>query len=208
MFGPNDFMGKLDVPRGTMDKLGTYVGLLTKWQKQINLVGPKTMDDVWFRHVYDSAQLAPLIISALGEDTKRTILDLGAGAGFPSLVLSLMGVGFAHPVESVGKKCSFMRTVIRETGAQAEVLQGRIEDLTPFPADIITARALATIDKLLNLSFAFVGKDTEFWLMKGRDWKNEVSEAEAHWQFEIDVYLSLTDNEGKILRLRNLKPKN
>lgn len=207
MFGPNDFLKNIDVSRETMDRLQIYVDLLTKWQKQINLVGPKTIEDCWFRHVFDSAQLAPLIIRAMGEDKTRRIIDLGAGAGFPSLVLSIMGVGIAHPVESVGKKCSFMRTVIRETKVDAEVFQSRIEDLTPFPAEVITSRALATIDKLFNLSLPFVGNSTEFWLMKGREWQVEVDEANTNWTFEIDVYPSLTENDSKILRVRQLKKR-
>lgn len=119
---PEGFAEIIDVSRETLDKLSVYVDLLTKWQRRINLVGPKTLPDVWRRHVLDSAQLYPLV-----KDQSGPLLDLGSGAGFPGLVLSIMGVPNVTLLEATQKKCSFLGEVIRQTGCSAKVFQGRIE---------------------------------------------------------------------------------
>ena len=183
-----------DVSRETLDDLQIYADTLVKWQKQINLVGPKTISELWLRHMVDSAQVHYKVNEILGSNSNRRWLDFGAGAGFPSLVLSIMGGGHVYPCESVGKKCSFMRTIMRDTSAKGEVKQGRIEDLDPFPVDIITSRALATIDLLLNYSEKFLSEDVELWLLKGRNWQHEVDEAKQHWVFHVEHFTSVVED--------------
>lgn len=112
-----EFQKRLNVPRETMDKLIIYAELLEKWQNSINLISGTTVSDMWRRHFYDSAQLMDYIY----DKENVVILDLGSGAGFPGLVLSILGAYEVHLVEAVGKKCSFMRQVIRETNINAIV---------------------------------------------------------------------------------------
>lgn len=190
-----------DVSRETLADLSIYADELVKWQKQINLVGPKTIDDLWLRHMVDSAQLHYKVEEVLGVNPDRRWLDFGAGAGFPSLVISILGGGVVYPCESIGKKCSFMRTIMRKTAARGEVLQGRIEALEPRDVDIITSRALATIDQLLNYSSTFLHEGVEVWLLKGRHWQDEVAEAQKKWMFHVEHFTSIVEDDSVILRL-------
>ncbi|MBL4640116.1 MAG: 16S rRNA (guanine(527)-N(7))-methyltransferase RsmG [Kordiimonadaceae bacterium] len=163
-----------------------------------------TIEDIWRRHFLDSAQLAPLLKSVFGE-TPLTMLDIGSGAGFPGLVLSAMNVGKAHMVEANGRKCIFMRQVIRETTVNVEVHNERIENIEPFPIDIITSRACASVKKLLEWSGPFLEYSPEIWLLKGETAEEELTEAQAYWNMEIDRFPSKTDPSGVILRLQGIK---
>jgi len=133
------------VSRETRERLNTYAELLRKWQRSINLVGPKTLDDLWNRHFVDSAQLLPLI-----PPTARVLVDFGSGAGFPGLVLAILGMAEVHLIESDQRKATFLREVARATGTPVTVHAKRIEQVTPFPADIVSARALAPLGDLLD----------------------------------------------------------
>ncbi|PCI63866.1 MAG: 16S rRNA (guanine(527)-N(7))-methyltransferase RsmG [Kordiimonadales bacterium] len=200
----SDLENDTDVSRETSEKLRTYGELLIKWQKTKNLVSNSTLDEIWKRHFLDSAQLAPKLREVFGEK-QLSILDIGSGAGFPGLVLAAMGVGTAHMVESNGRKCIFMRQVVRDTGANAMIHNSRIEELDIFPVDIITARACAKILKLLDWAAPFLSATTEVWLLKGEKFEEELTEAKACWNMEISRYQSLSDPSGVILRLRDIE---
>ncbi|MFC7048036.1 16S rRNA (guanine(527)-N(7))-methyltransferase RsmG [Emcibacter nanhaiensis] len=204
-FGPDDFFHEINVPRETREKLEIYADLLEKWQKRINLVSPTTISDKWWRHFYDSAQVMELLPKERLGTLK--ILDIGSGAGFPGLVLSVMGAGEVHLVESNNKKCTFMNQVIRETGAPATVHCKRIEELTPFSVDFVTSRALATIDKLLQLLSGFITEETVCLFPKGKTWQEELAEAEKNWQFHVEKYTSKTEESGMILKLGRIRPR-
>jgi 16S rRNA (guanine527-N7)-methyltransferase len=178
---PDGFQSATNVSRETLDRLKVYADLLLKWQKAINLVSKKTLPDLWQRHMLDSAQLfdiAQSIISEQGADARHlsecSWLDLGSGAGFPGLVLSIMGVGQMHLVESDARKCTFMREVARETGANVIFHTCRIEKLpeqkdNPGQVDFISARALAKTDKLLEWATPFRSQNTVCLFPKGQD---------------------------------------
>lgn len=200
----SDFVADINVPRETSGRLKTYGELLVKWQKAKNLVSNSTLDDIWKRHFLDSAQMVPLLHDVFGEKP-LSMLDIGSGAGFPGLVLAAMNVGTAHMVESVGRKCVFMRQVVRETGANAEVHNVRIEEIEPFDIDIITSRACARITQLINWSEPFLTQSPEIWLLKGEGAEEELTEAQAYWKMEIERYPSQSDQSGVILRLRGIK---
>ncbi|WP_417320852.1 16S rRNA (guanine(527)-N(7))-methyltransferase RsmG [Emcibacter sp.] len=204
-FGSDDFFLDINVPRETREKLEIYADLLEKWQKRINLVSPTTIKDKWQRHFLDSAQIMEILPPGRKGDLK--ILDIGSGAGFPGLVLALLGTGEVHLVESNNKKCTFMNQVIRETGAKAAVHCCRIEELAPFPVDFISSRALATIDKLLQLSGRFLSDDTVCLFPKGKIWREELADAEKNWQFDVEKFTSRTEESGMILRLGNIRPR-
>lgn len=207
VYGPGDFMRDIDVSRETFEKLETYANLLAKWQKAKNLVSGSTIDEMWKRHFLDSAQLFRHLQGVFGEK-KLNLVDIGSGAGFPGLVLSAMGSVHAKMVEANGRKCVFMRQVVRDTGANAEILNERIESIDPFPVDIITSRACARVLQLINWSKPFLeasqGK-AEIWLLKGAGADEELTEAQACWSMAIDRYPSLSDKTGVILRLSGIK---
>jgi len=202
----DDLCRELDVSRETSGKLKNYGELLIKWQKAKNLVSNSTLDDLWRRHFLDSAQMVPLLRDVYGEK-KLNILDIGSGAGFPGLVLAIMGVGRAHMVEANGRKCIFMRQVSRETGAEAQIYGDRIENMPTVDVDIITSRACARVPQLLDWAEPFVKPPTEMWLLKGETAEEELTEAQACWTMKAGRYKSLSDKSGVVLRLYDIKRK-
>jgi 16S rRNA (guanine527-N7)-methyltransferase len=200
-----EFARRTGVSRETLRKYQIYLQLLEKWQRSHNLVGAKTLVDPWRRHFLDSAQILLRFREAPPEKGAQSWLDLGSGAGFPGLVLALMGVGRVHLVESNGKKCAFLREVIRATDANATVYQGRIEDLEPFRADVITSRALASISEILKLGERFCGDDTEYWLLKGKSMQRELTAAHKYWKLDWRSFQSVSDDSGAVLRLKECK---
>lgn len=191
---PGGFQNITGVSRETRARLETYANLLNKWQKAINLVSASTLPDLWRRHMLDSAQLYPLLPKGA-----ETLVDFGSGAGFPALVLAIMGVPNVHVVESDTRKCSFMRQVARETGTSLSVHNCRIEDLSPFPADIITARALAPLESLLKFAKPFTTPSTKCLFLKGKSIQEELTAANYLWHIKYRLIESLSDPDGSVL---------
>lgn len=193
---PEEFAQQTNVSRETLARLERYAELLEKWNRRINLVGRGTIDDLWRRHMLDSAQLLPLI-----PDNTDSLVDLGSGAGFPGLVLAICGVKNVHLIESDRKKCAFLREASRETGAQATIHNKRVEEIESFQVDIVTSRALAPLPKLLDMAGRFMKKHSILLFLKGKrvDW--ELTEAAKEWNMRVDRFPSHTDPEGTILRL-------
>jgi 16S rRNA (guanine527-N7)-methyltransferase len=196
------FADRCDVSRETLDRLRHYHDLLTRWQKAINLVGPKTLPDAWRRHFWDSAQLLPHI-----PPSARRLLDVGSGAGFPGLVLAILGVPGVSLVESDGRKCAFLREVARATGTEVEILNDRLEALESkiAPPDVITARAFASLDLLLEKTKLYMTPNTVCLFHKGRAVDSEIAEAEARWTMEIEKIPSETDPSGVILKVKGIR---
>lgn len=182
-----------------MAHLERYVALLRKWQPAINLVGKRTLDDVWRRHMLDSAQLARLAPKSAGG---RRWIDLGSGAGFPGMVLAIMGVGAVHLAESDQRKAAFLSTVAHETGAKAVIRLARIEEMRPEIFEVVTARALAPLTELLRLAQHFVGENTVCLFPKGQDIDAELTEAAKCWKFNHELVPSETDPRGTIVIVR------
>lgn len=188
------------VSREIRNKLQVYADELKRWQRVKNLVGPRTLDEIWTRHFSDSLQLADL---AEGE----VWADLGAGAGFPGLVLALARPNtFVHLVESDGRKCAFLRHVARALSAPVKVWDCRIEEavamLDPQPA-VVTARALAPLDQLLGLSEKLLMAGATGLFPKGRDYAAELTKAAECWRFDVEAIPSCVDPDGRILRIRH-----
>ena len=206
-----DFARAANVSRETLARLETYAALLAKFQKTINLVSRDTLEEVWRRHFLDSAQLFPLLPPAA-----RVVLDLGSGAGFPALVLAIMAQGAArtlemHLVEADTRKSIFLREVARQTGCPVTVHNGRLEGLAPFAVDVITARAFAPLAGLLSLAAPFLefpgarpGARPVVLLLKGRQAREELTEATKEWKMHADLIPSVTDPEAGVLRLRDV----
>jgi len=201
MTSPAEFQQATGASHEAMGALGVYEALLRKWQKQINLIGPVTLKDVWGRHFLDSAQIQIFSRQTSGKGKRLSWLDLGTGAGFPGLVLSILGEAKVFLVEKSPKKCAFLRAVIRETGAYATVIPSRIENVAPFPVDRVTARALAPLPDLLAWGAPFLRPGGECWLLKGRSVEDELIAAEKSWTFKLASFPSETDPGGKVLRI-------
>jgi 16S rRNA (guanine527-N7)-methyltransferase len=194
------------VSRETEDRLRHYESMVHKWQKAINLISPKTLDIVWDRHIVDSLQLIPLI-----REGAQTLFDFGSGAGFPGLVIAI-----ARPdlrvtlVESDQRKCSFLHAVSRETKILVRVENVRIEQFEPAAQpDVITARALAPLTELLDLSIRFAQDNHSLQLLfsKGVNAAEEVEMAEVYYDFKAVQTYSETDPGASILSLTDLYKK-
>lgn len=187
------------VSRETLDRLGAYVSLLRRWQASINLVGRATLDEAETRHILDSAQLHPLLPQGV-----RTLVDLGSGAGFPGLVLAILGVPDVHLIESDARKCAFLREVARVTSSPVTIHNRRIEAVEPFPVDAVTSRALAPLDALLGYAAPFARNGGTCLFLKGRQAEEELAEARRHWTMTVERIDSVTDPGGSVLRIREV----
>lgn len=200
------------------EKLAQYEALLLKWQKAINLVSGKSLEDIEKRHFDDSLQLESLI--PVGA---KTLMDIGSGAGFPGMVLAMARPDLmVHLVESDARKCEFLRAVSRETNTPVEIHNVRIEKLREEPdpstsladarsaqddkIDVITARALAELEVLCGycLPFAQENPALEMLFLKGEKAAGEIEKARQRYAFDCEEFPSRTGAGGMILRLRNL----
>ena len=197
--GPAGFQAKSGVSRETLDRLIVYAELLEKWQARINLVGPDTLPDLWYRHMLDCAQLMSLIPSHA-----RRLVDLGSGAGFPGLVLAILGAPDVNLIESDARKCAFLREAARVTGTPVTVINKRIEQVAPLGADLVTARALAPLVKLLDWAAPHLAEQGECLFLKGRGAEDELTAAAKEWNISLDRIPSLTDPAGLVLQLREV----
>jgi 16S rRNA (guanine527-N7)-methyltransferase len=198
--GPTGFARVSGVSRETLSRLSTYVDLLEHWNRRINLVSRNTMGDVWRRHILDAAQLYPLL-----PPRTRVLVDLGSGAGIPGLILAAMGVSEVHLIESDQRKAVFLREAIRVMDVPAVVHPERIEKTPPFGADVITARALADLSDLLDLSEKFLSMRSLCLFLKGESVGEELSVAQTLWTMKIERLPSRSDPTGSILKLEALR---
>lgn len=177
--------------------------MLADWNARHNLVARSTLPDLWRRHMWDSAQLAPPIPAEA-----RTLADLGSGAGFPGLVLAALRPDLAVSLhEATAKKCAFLTAAAQRMDLSVTVRNARIEDLPPQPFDVVTARALAPLPALLEYAHSFVGPNTVCLFLKGQNVGSELTEAHKYWSMEVSQVPSQTDPSGAIVAVRKLGPR-
>lgn len=194
------------VSRETQDRLDAFVALLQQWQKTTNLIAPSTLPELWTRHIADSLQLLPLAPDA------RIWIDLGAGGGFPGLPIACaladrLGA-VVHLVESNAKKAAFLREAVRVTAVPALVHAERIESFVlrfAEQADIITARALAPLDRLLPLIAPLLKNGAKALLPKGQDIEVELTAASKYWNIQATQVPSKTAAGATILVISGLQ---
>jgi 16S rRNA (guanine527-N7)-methyltransferase len=205
-----DFAEAFAVSRETIVKLETYAGLLSLWQKTINLVAPSTLENVWQRHFADSAQIVALAPAGV-----RTWVDLGSGGGFPGLVVAIMladrpGVRVTL-IESDSRKAAFLAEVARKVRVAVDIRVARIEIVSTRAklesVDVVSARALAPLDRLLGLSLPFWGATTVGLYLKGKGAAAELKAAEARFAFDAELRPSLTEAEAHCVVVRNLRER-
>jgi 16S rRNA (guanine527-N7)-methyltransferase len=215
---PEAFAQAFDVSHETLGNLKIYADLVKHWQKAVNLVAPSTLDQVWHRHIADSAQVTALVPAAA-----RTFADLGSGGGFPALVLAVMMAEqsrltpFAMTlIESDNRKGAFLREVIRKTGLKrdgnaVEILSIRIENpetqIKVGAVDVVTARALASLDRLFQYAYPLFHSSTIGLFLKGQDVEREIAEAQTRWTFTARLIPSRTEPDATIVEVTHLSPK-
>lgn len=212
------------VSRETQDRLDHYAALLRKWQAKINLVAPDSLVDAETRHFKDSLQLLPYIPQprhpgegrdpqtaldpGLRRDDSTVLVDLGSGAGFPGLPLAIVRPDLdVHLVEADAKKCEFLKTVSRETQTQITIRNDRIEAVKAFLVDLVTARALSDLTKLIAYAQPFIelNPQIKLLLLKGENWQSEVAAARQVYDFDLQDHPSQTHPQARVLLIENVR---
>ncbi len=199
---PAEFQGLTGASDAQMADLATFAERLGEANAVMNLVGPDTIPDVWNRHYWDSAQLLAQAPDAV------TWADLGAGAGFPGVVLAILlkGRAGAHVwlIDSLRKRCRFLNAVVSELTLPATVINGRAE-AQALKVDVVTARAVAPMEKLLGYAQPYLQRGARGLFLKGEKAELEVAEARRVWQFEPELSVSRSDPRGRIVSVRSLR---
>lgn len=183
-----------------MARLSVYLELLIKWNEKINLVSRTSLADPWRRHIQDSAQLQRLLPSPAAP-----LLDIGSGAGFPGLVLAIIGAGEVHLAESDRKKCEFLREAARITDTRVNIHPTRVENIEPFEVRAVTSRACAPLDRLLGLAAPFLADGGTGLFLKGATINKELTIAAKNWTMRVEQIPSVTDDNGVCLRIEEIK---
>lgn len=194
------------VSRETADLLDRFVDFLLPWAERTNLIARSTIPTVWTRHIADSLQLLPLAPAAM------SWVDLGSGAGFPGIVLACALAGRAgaivHLIESNGKKAAFLREAVQRLSLPAEVHTVRIEDFvknSKLQPDVVTARAVAPLDRLLELTLPLLMNGALGVFPKGQDVEGELTRASKYWNIDAELVPSQTSPQARIVVVRGLK---
>ena len=199
---PLEFQVLTGATPAQMADLESFIDRLAEANAVMNLVGPDTIPDVWNRHIWDSAQLLERAPDA------GTWADLGAGAGFPGVVLAILlkGRPDAHVwlIDSLGKRCRFLEAVVDELALPATVVNGRAEEQT-LKVDVVTARAVAAMEKLLGYAQPYLQRGAQGLFLKGEKAEAELIEARKVWQFDSDLSVSRSDPRGRIVSVRSLR---
>jgi 16S rRNA (guanine527-N7)-methyltransferase len=204
------FCSHVFVSRETYQKLCVFHKSLIKWQNSINLVSKNTIKNMWERHFLDSAQIYRFVRGIEGN-----IIDFGSGAGFPGMVLAIMGKKNIHLVESDYKKCVFLKEIAMLTETDITIHNCRIEDLDFMNVDLVTCRALASLSKLIDYVENFINKSLgekqelpKLLFLKGKSYYSEVLEISKNKKIIFEEYPSITDKHGKILYINKVDKLN
>ena len=187
------------VSRETHERLEAYIARLRVWQRRVNLVSADSMADVWRRHVLDSTQL----FQYLPRSSQR-LVDLGSGAGFPGLVLAILGSPGVELVERNGRKCAFLADAARHAGVTVTIHNAHIETMPAAPADVVTARACAPLPRLLDYAERFLAPTTLCLFLKGARVDGELAEVAMDWKMRVQRIVSESDARATLLRIQGV----
>ena len=196
----DEIIKKFNINSNQEKLLNTYIFNLKKYNKHTNLVGNSTLEDPWKRHVLDCLQILPTL-----NNYNHSILDMGTGAGFPGLILSIMGCKNVTLVDSNNKKIKFLEKTKKEMNLKVKLVLDRVENEKNKKYDIITSRAFANLSKLFTYSHNFLKKNTVLIFLKGKTVNDEIIDATKIWKFKYKKHVSLSDARGSLLVIRNLK---
>lgn len=202
-----NFMEKYSVSCETMELLTVYHDLLVEWQSKFNLVSNSSLQYAWNRHFEDSVQLYEYI-----PKNAVSLIDFGSGAGFPAMVLAIIAkdktpyLNFTL-VESIKKKTLYLNEVALKTGVSVNIINDRIENIKKQKYDVITSRAMTSLNDLLKYAYPFCHKQTVCIFPKGKNYSSELAEAHKTWKFKCDIKQSKVSDEGKILIVTDIQKK-
>ena len=198
-----NFKEETNINDEKLEKLKKYLYLIKIWQKKFNLISQYSFESIWERHFLDSYQILKLI------GNKKRILDIGSGAGFPAIVCAICSNNNFDLVEANKKKCNFLNEVKKIIGMKnISIHHSRIENLKIIKNfDYISARAVTSLDNLLKYSFKFYKKRMYCVFLKGKTVSKEVEMAKKNYVFYIKLLKSITNRDGRILLIKNIKKK-
>ncbi len=185
-----------------VSNLEDYVILLLKENYNYNLIGNSTIVDIWNRHILDCAQIIKYI-----DDPKAKIADFGSGAGFPGIVISILGAKEVHLIEKSVRKSEFLFKAKIISPNKIFVHQAKLEEMEKVKFDVITSRALANLNDLLGYCTDFLKKDGYGLFLKGKLLQEEIAQAKENFDFEYQLFPSLTSNESNIIKVKNINLK-
>jgi 16S rRNA (guanine527-N7)-methyltransferase len=188
----------------TIARLAEYRALLRHWQRRINLVGAASLADAWRRHILDSLQLRKHLPA---RPRSPSIVDVGSGAGFPGMVLAISGEPQVTLIEADARKCAFLREVARACDVPVGLRHGRAEHLRELQADVVTARAVAPLPRLLPLAAPLLRSEGRCLLLKGRSVGRELTEAGKVWKMTTTMTPSESDPDGVVLIIDGLRQR-
>ncbi|MCZ6764739.1 MAG: 16S rRNA (guanine(527)-N(7))-methyltransferase RsmG [Alphaproteobacteria bacterium] len=204
------FQRATNVSRETLALVQAYCDLIDHWQGRVNLIARSTRTDIWRRHFLDSAQLAPHIHRQDSPTVDNIVVDIGSGAGFPGIILAILGVKPLHLVEANRRKAVFLEEAARQLGLDFTVHSVRAQaavDALGGQAATVVARAVARLPQLLGLAAPLLSEGGTAILPRGRRWQEDIGAAQSQWAFEFEALESVTDPQARILRISKLAPK-
>lgn len=193
----------LNVSRETHERLEAFSALVEKWTTKINLISKASVPHLWNRHIIDSAQVFDVAPKA------GHWVDIGSGGGFPGIVIAILAQGAVTPlkmtlIESDQRKCAFLRTAFRELSLDGTVICGRIEEVPPQSADILSARALSDLSKLLEFADRHLDPKGVGLFPKGESWQKEHAAAQANWTYHLEAVPSTTNSAAAVLKIKDI----
>lgn len=215
------WQSEFSVSHETFEKLCVYKDALLTWNAKINLIARDTIEEIWQRHLLDSAQLFPLIQNIRQTVSRETstdfrLVDMGCGAGLPGIVLAMMGIENVTLIESDERKCGFLHRMNGELDLGMRVITKRIEaaneevnkNVSHETFTLVTSRALASLTQLCHYAFPFLGENGVCLFPKGENWNNELTQAQEEWQMQWDATPSVTHEKSILLTITSLEPRN
>ena len=198
------FLAERNVSRETEGRLLAFTDLIQKWTQKINLISKGSAQDVWDRHILDSVQIYDLAPKGFS-----LWLDIGSGGGLPGVVVAALAAQFAPDariamIESDQRKAAFLRAALRELGLEGEVLAKRIDAVGPMAADVLSARALAPLEQLLEFAEMHLRPGGKAIFPKGKTAEQEIADARTNWLFNIEKHASMTDADARILAIKDI----
>ena len=189
---------KFNLSKKEVFLIDSFLKNLSNTNKTTNLVGKSTIKEAWGRHICDSLQLIRFL-----DNKKDNIVDMGAGAGIPGIIMSIMGFKSITMIESTKKKALFISNILSKLEISGKIINQRIENTKINPAKFIICRALAPLDKLFNYSLFFSNKNTTLLFLKGRSVKKEIMDAKKNYYFDYELYPSASSKDGSVIQIKN-----
>jgi 16S rRNA (guanine527-N7)-methyltransferase len=186
-----------NITKEEMFNLENFIDFLLDYNQKLNLIGSSTIKDIWIRHILDSAQLLQFI-----DDKNIIMADLGSGAGFPGIILSILGIKNIYLIEKSPKKCQFLQKASKISPNQITIIEKNITEIQDLKFDLITSRAFSPLKKLLNISKNITTNKTNYLLLKGKRLEIEIETAKKELKnYQYQIFSSKSSNEGKIIKI-------